>query len=276
MKSAKNTETGETKRLCRMKIILRNARITICPAIILANNRIHHTTWKLLQSEAAHVRLLSWHQHVQDVRTRVALSQQLLDELEEALERLTRYRPDLLPDSLFALCERKPFRCRSRGGGALEQRLRYATQTEMAGDRFLLAYLSRFQPCHLLPELVKDFRGPTITPGLQHATTLPMVRVGQQKLRGITQGGRVMDHDQTLTSVAFEAHYFRKDPELLALTIATPYRHRAETFGVLPPEDRGDGIDPLPLPTPLDMPRAFHCTDPMFAHPLEEAGQVER
>jgi len=42
MNSAKNTETGETKRLCSMKIILRKASITICPAIIFANNRIHN------------------------------------------------------------------------------------------------------------------------------------------------------------------------------------------------------------------------------------------
>jgi len=79
------------------------------------------TTWKLLRAEVEHVHLLCWHQHIQDVLTRVALGQQLLDEVEETLQRLTRYRPDLLPDSIFALCERKPFRCRSRGAGALEQ-----------------------------------------------------------------------------------------------------------------------------------------------------------
>src|SRR5262249_16088891 len=50
------------------------------------------TTWKLLRFEVEHVHLLCWHQHVQDVRTRVALGQQLLDEVEETLQRLTRYR----------------------------------------------------------------------------------------------------------------------------------------------------------------------------------------
>src|SRR5215813_805324 len=84
-------------------------------------NREEITTWKLLRFEVEHVHLLCWHQHVQDVRTRVALGQQLLDEVEETLQRLTRYRPDLLPDSICTLCECKPFRCRSRGGGALEQ-----------------------------------------------------------------------------------------------------------------------------------------------------------
>src|SRR5262249_22798853 len=49
-------------------------------ALVSDGLQLLDTTWKLLQSEAAHVRLLSWHQHVQDVRTRVALSQQLLDE----------------------------------------------------------------------------------------------------------------------------------------------------------------------------------------------------
>jgi hypothetical protein len=77
-----------------------------------------------------------------------------------------------------------------------------------------------------------------------------------------------MDYDQTLASVAFEAHHCGKDPVLLALTVATPYRHRAETFGVLLPEGHSPLIDPLPLPLPLDRPRAFHFTDPMFAHPL--------
>ena len=33
----------------------------------------------------------------------------------------------------------------------LEQRLRYATQPEVACDRFLLAHLSRFKPVTCLP-----------------------------------------------------------------------------------------------------------------------------
>jgi hypothetical protein len=42
MKSAKNTEIGETKRLLSMKIILIKASITICPAIIFANFSTGH------------------------------------------------------------------------------------------------------------------------------------------------------------------------------------------------------------------------------------------
>ena len=184
------------------------------------------------------------------------------------MDRLTRSRPDLLPASLFALGDRTPGRWRSRGGGALAQRLRYATQTALACDRFLLAALSRFQPCHLRPARGPQVRGAPLTPGLQHTTTRPLVRVGQPKLRGLTQGGRVMDHDETLTSVAFEAHHFRKDPVWLALPVAAPSRHRADPFGGRRPEGRCDGIDPLPLPLPWERPRAFHFTAPMFAHPL--------
>jgi hypothetical protein len=44
------------------------------------------------------------------------MGQQLLDEVEEALERLARYRSDLLLDGIFALCEHKPFRSPVPGG----------------------------------------------------------------------------------------------------------------------------------------------------------------
>jgi hypothetical protein len=39
---------------------------------------------------------------------------------------------------------------------ALDEGLRYTTQTEVACDRFLLAYLSRFHATHLRVKLMKD------------------------------------------------------------------------------------------------------------------------
>ena len=42
IKSAKNTAAGDTKILLSIKIILRKDRITIWPAVMLANNRIHN------------------------------------------------------------------------------------------------------------------------------------------------------------------------------------------------------------------------------------------
>jgi len=41
IKSAKNTEIGETRILLSMKIILIKERMTICPAVMFANNRMH-------------------------------------------------------------------------------------------------------------------------------------------------------------------------------------------------------------------------------------------
>jgi PPOX class probable F420-dependent enzyme len=58
------------------------------------------------------------------------------------------------PRIRFATCSRGP----------LDQRLRYATQPEVALDRFLLAYLSRLQTGHLLAELMKDFDVSDIIP----------------------------------------------------------------------------------------------------------------
>src|SRR5262245_54530766 len=98
----------------------------------------------------------------------MALGEQLLDELQQTLQRLPSYRMNLLSDGCGSLCERKPFRYRPRSRCLLEQRLGYATQAEVALDRFLLAHLSRLQTTHLLAELMKDFRGPPITPRLDH------------------------------------------------------------------------------------------------------------
>ena len=92
------------------------------------------------------------------------MRQELFHELEETLQRLASDRADSLSDRALALCERKPFRCHPRGRRPLDQRLRYATQAEVAGHRFLLAYLRCFQPGHLLAELVKNLDVSDIIP----------------------------------------------------------------------------------------------------------------
>src|SRR5215813_5290109 len=50
-----------------------------------------------------------WHQDPQNVLTAVTLGKQLFDKLEQTLQRVTSYRPNLLSDGDSALCERKPF-----------------------------------------------------------------------------------------------------------------------------------------------------------------------
>src|SRR6516162_6186699 len=198
----------------------------------------------------------------------------MFHEREQTMQCLTGYRADPLSDSNVALRERKPFRFRTGSRRPLDERLRYATQTEVACDRFLLAHLSGLQSGHLFGELMKDFCGPAITPGLKNATTLPMQRVGQQKAGRITSSGRFMLHDLTLPAVAFEPDDFGKDPVVLALDIATPHRHRAETLWVLLLEGGRHRVDAAPLPIPLNVAGAFHFTDPVFPRMLQEAGEV--
>ena len=62
----------------------------------------------------------------------------------------------------------------------VQQRLRQATSADVAFDRFLVAQLSRFKPGHLLAKLMKDFHRPTIGPGANNPTTLPVQGIGEQ------------------------------------------------------------------------------------------------
>jgi hypothetical protein len=55
---------------------------------------------------------LGGHQGLQDLRTRAPLSQKLLDEFEQAMQRVASYRAHPLSDSAFSLCERKSVRSR--------------------------------------------------------------------------------------------------------------------------------------------------------------------
>ena len=71
-----------------------------------------------LTEPSSHVRLLA-DIAVRRCPARVAMGQQLRDKLEEGVEPHAIAGPSA--DSIFALCERKPFRCRSRGGEHLEQ-----------------------------------------------------------------------------------------------------------------------------------------------------------
>src|SRR5262249_31615209 len=137
---------------------------------------------------------------------------------------------------------------------ALKQRLRYATQAEVACDRFLLAHLSRLQPRHLLAELMKDLRGPTITPGLNHTATFPNLRIGEEKTGRIGQLGVLMGKNRPFTPIALQPHHLRKGQILLGITVAPPSLSRAEPLRVPVPECRRHRIPPPPLPLPLDMP----------------------
>src|SRR4029434_8480857 len=97
--------------------------------------------------------------------------------------------------------------------------MRDAPQAKVAFDRFLLAHLSRLQATHLLAELMKDFRGPPITPGFDHAPTLPMQRIGEEKAGRIPEVFLFMHDDQPLAPIAFEAYHLRKRPKRLCLPI---------------------------------------------------------
>src|SRR5262252_10049870 len=174
--------------------------------------------------------VLCWHQDPQNVLTALALGQQLRDQLEQTPQRVPSYRSNLLSDGDGALCERKPFRFRPRSRCLLEQRLRYATQPEVALDRFLLAHLSRLQATHLLAELMKDFRGPPITPGLDHTPTFPIQCVGEEKAGRIPEVLLFMHDDQPLAPIAFESYHLRKRPKRLCLPIATAHPQGTKTF----------------------------------------------
>src|SRR5262244_4405944 len=98
-------------------------------------------------------------------------------QFQQGAHDLSSYCATSLSVGNLSICERISFGCRLAGRRSLDDRLRYATQAKVAFDRFLLAYLRRLQARHLLAELMKDFRGPTITPSLDHAPTFPMQRI---------------------------------------------------------------------------------------------------
>jgi hypothetical protein len=92
------------------------------------------------------------------------LRQHLGDKLQQAVQDFPCDRSTPLAEGRLSFGKRKSVRFSAGSRRPLDQRLRYATQTKVALDRFLLAHLSRFQACHLLAELVKDFDVSDIIP----------------------------------------------------------------------------------------------------------------
>ena len=82
---------------------------------------------------------------------------------------------ELLANGLLMMGSKgKSFRFSATPRTALEEGLRHATQPEVAFDRFLFAYLSRFQPNDLLAELMKDLDRPAVAPYPAKPGALPV------------------------------------------------------------------------------------------------------
>src|SRR4030095_14848302 len=122
---------------------------------------------------------------------------------------------------------------------------------------------------------MKDFRGPTITPSLNHAPTVPMQRIRQQKARGIPEILLFVHDAQTLAPIAFEPYDLRKHPKWLRFPIATAHAPSTKTFRMHLAQLLGYSIHTPPLALPLDMARAFQLTDPVFARVLNATAQLQ-
>jgi hypothetical protein len=88
--------------------------------------------------------------------TRFAFSEIALTQGEHRPQHFPAYRTALLAKGDVPFGKRVSLRFRHHRRRALDKGLRDATQPEVACDRFLLAYLSRFHPAHLLIKLMKD------------------------------------------------------------------------------------------------------------------------
>src|SRR4030095_2680816 len=122
---------------------------------------------------------------------------------------------------------------------------------------------------------MKDSRGPTITPSLNHAPTVPMQRIRQQKARGIPEILLFVHDDQTLAPIAFEPYDLRKHPKWLHIPIATAHPHSTKTFRMRLAYLLAHTTPTPPLALPLDMARAFQLTDPVFASVLDATAQLQ-
>ena len=90
----------------------------------------------------------------------MTLHKESMDQLQQLPQGIPLEGIELLADGLLMIRSKgKSFRFSATTRTALEEGLRYATQPEVAFDRFLVAYLSRFQPNDLLAELMKDLNG---------------------------------------------------------------------------------------------------------------------
>src|SRR5512134_2254431 len=111
---------------------------------------------------------------------RLTLTEESLHQLKQLSEGLPRQGIEFLTDGLLVVPSKsKSLRFFAPGRGLLKQRLRYATQAKVAFDRFLLAYLSRFQPDDLFTTLMKDFHRPAIAPDPNHPAAFPVQRIGE-------------------------------------------------------------------------------------------------
>src|SRR5262249_24467587 len=151
-----------------------------------------------------------------------------------------------------------------------------ATQSEVAFDRFLLAYLSRFKPGHLFAELVKDFGWPAIIPRLDHSPALPMQRVRQQKPRRITQVRSLMYNHQSLASISLQTHDFREHPILPLAPLTAFDLERTETLRMIGAQLLPNFIHSPPLPHPVDVARAFDLRQPMVGALFNQPRQLQR
>src|SRR5215813_10183839 len=196
-------------------------------------------------------------------------------QFQQGAHDLSSYRATSLSVGNLSVCERISFRCRLAGRRSLDDRLRYATQAKVAVDRFLLAYLSGLQSCHLLAELMKDFRGPTIAPGLDHSPAFPMQGIGHEKTRCIRQVLLLVHNDQPFAPIALQPDGLRKRPVWLLLTIATLCTDGTKALRVLSLQLRCHNVHSAPLAIPLDVARALQLAHPVFAMALKIPRQLQ-
>jgi hypothetical protein len=181
-------------------------------------------------------------------------------------------RPRLAKGGL-ALGERTSCRCRAGSQGRLEERLRYATQAAGAFARCLLADLSRFQASHRRAQLMKAFRGPALTPGLQHAAPLPVPRRREQKARGVPEGGGLVHAAQPVRPRALQAYHCGQGPRRLRVARAAAPPHRPTPCRMGAPQLCGYGRAAPPLAWPWARARARAFTAPVLPPTLKIARQ---
>ena len=128
---------------------------------------------------------------------------------------------------------------------------------EVACDRLLSTYLSRFRARPLFAELVKHLGCPTKTPRFAASSTLPMEYLGHEKSRRVGEIGLFMHDGDPFAPIALEPHGFGKGPKLFGHPVPTPHENGARTLQVRLLHPSCDFINPLPLISPQNMPRTF-------------------
>src|SRR5512144_368966 len=103
-----------------------------------------------------------------------------MDQLQQLPQGIPLEGIELLADGLLMIRSKgTSFRFSATTRTALEEGLRYTTQPEVAFDRFLVAYLSRFQPNDLLAELMKDLNRPAVAPYPDNPGAFPVEGIGE-------------------------------------------------------------------------------------------------